>query len=93
MPDGDDFYMARQYGAPSRMKCPEDPLALTGMPIGMYHCPYCGCMQVAATPHVCDSDECLLENCDCLPEGVSRSPNLQGWLDSGREPPVEVWSP
>jgi hypothetical protein len=33
-------------------------------------------MQVACCPHVCDPDLCLLENCDCLPEGVSKSRNL-----------------
>jgi len=47
------------------MKCPEDPMKLCGKPIGMYHCPYCGCMQVACTPHVCDPEECLSEDCDC----------------------------
>ena len=36
-------------------------------------------MQVAGLPHVCDPDDCLLENCDCLPEGVTKSPNLLGW--------------
>lgn len=68
--------------------CPEDPMALCGQPIGQYHCPDCGCMQIACIPHMCDPDICLLENCDCLPEGVSRSPNLQGWIDSDREPPI-----
>jgi len=59
--------------------CPEDPVALCGKPIGMYHCPYCGCMQVACVPHQCDPDECLLEACDCLPEGELESPNLKAW--------------
>jgi hypothetical protein len=27
--------------------CPEDPKALTGAPIGMYHCPYCSMMLMA----------------------------------------------
>lgn len=36
-------------------ECPEDPMKLTGKPIGMYHCPWCGCMQIAGTPHVDDS--------------------------------------
>jgi hypothetical protein len=58
------------------MKCPEDPEKLCGQPIGQYHCPYCGCMQVACIPHMCDPDLCLLEGCDCLPEGVTKSPNL-----------------
>lgn len=71
------------------VKCPEDPVALLGQPIGMYHCPYCGCMQVAGVEHLCDSDECLLEDCDCLPLGVHKSRNLLGWEASGREPPID----
>lgn len=35
-----------------RLPCPEDPLLLKGMPIGMYHCPGCHEMQVAGMPHV-----------------------------------------
>jgi len=46
------------------MKCPEDPLTLLGAPLGMYHCPYCGCMQVAGIRHMCDADQCLLDDCD-----------------------------
>jgi hypothetical protein len=60
--------------------CPEDPLRLAGQPIGMYHCGECGCMQVAGMPHMCDPEDCLLEDCDCLPPGVHRSPNLEAWL-------------
>lgn len=29
------------------VECPEDPARLRGMPIGMYHCPQCGCMVIA----------------------------------------------
>lgn len=58
------------------MKCPEDPIKLAGKPIGMYHCPDCGCMQVGGLHHVCDPENCLLEGCDCLPLGVTKSPNL-----------------
>ena len=60
-------------------KCPEDPEKLCGQPIGQYHCPDCGCMQVACMPHMCDPDDCLLEDCDCLPPGVHKSPNLEAW--------------
>ena len=35
-----------------RKPCPEDPVLLTGQPIGMYHCPYCGEMQLAGVSHV-----------------------------------------
>lgn len=34
-----------------RKPCPEQPMLLTGMPIGMYHCPACGMMVMAAMPH------------------------------------------
>ena len=35
-----------------RRPCPEDPTLLLGQPIGMYHCPVCGAMQVAGIPHL-----------------------------------------
>ena len=41
----------------AKVKCPEDPEALCGQPIGMYHCPVCGCMQVACIPHACDPED------------------------------------
>ncbi len=31
--------------------CVEDPVKLKGQPIGMYHCPECGEMQIAGLPH------------------------------------------
>lgn len=30
---------------------PWDPQQLTGAPLGMYHCPYCGAMVAAGLPH------------------------------------------
>jgi hypothetical protein len=35
-----------------RKPCPEDPVLLLGMPIGMYHCPVCGEMQMAGMMHL-----------------------------------------
>lgn len=35
-----------------RKPCPEQPLLLTGQPIGQYHCPGCGMMILAAMPHL-----------------------------------------
>lgn len=35
----------------------DDPVALRGQPIGQYHCPRCGVMQVAGIPHI-DCDMC-----------------------------------
>lgn len=40
------------------MKCPHDPMELAGQPIGMYHCPECGEMVLAGSPH---PDYSLLE--------------------------------
>lgn len=36
--------------------CVEHPEMLLGAPIGMYHCPYCGEMQVAGTYHIPKGD-------------------------------------
>jgi hypothetical protein len=33
------------------MKCNHDPKTMTGMPIGMYHCPDCGIMVLACEDH------------------------------------------
>jgi len=38
--------------AKHRWPCPGDPAARAGQPIGMYHCEYCGEMQLAGTPHL-----------------------------------------
>ena len=46
-----------QYQGRKRKPCPEDPVKLTGQPIGMYHCPICGDMQVAAMEHVPPDDD------------------------------------
>lgn len=31
---------------------PWEPQQLVGVPLGQYHCGYCGGMQVAGTPHI-----------------------------------------
>jgi len=36
----------------SKWPCPGKPEALLGQPIGMYHCPFCGEMQLAGVPHL-----------------------------------------
>jgi hypothetical protein len=40
-----------EYKGRKRNPCPEQPLLLTGMPIGQYHCPVCFMMIVAGVPH------------------------------------------
>lgn len=43
------------------IRCSEDPRKLAGQPIGMYHCPGCGCMLVAGLPHLAhDLEGCWL---------------------------------
>lgn len=39
------------FGGRERKPCIEDPTLLKGEAIGMYHCPGCGMMVVAALPH------------------------------------------
>lgn len=39
------------YQGKKRKPCPEQPLLLTGQPIGQYHCPVCGMMLIAGVPH------------------------------------------
>lgn len=38
---------------------PWDPQQLKGAPLGQYHCPYCGGMQVAGVEHLDLSDTCV----------------------------------
>lgn len=40
--------------------CPEQPEAMHGRPIGMYHCPSCGCMVVAGMRRHPHDDDCWL---------------------------------
>lgn len=41
-------------------QCPYDPRELSGAPIGMLHCPECGCMVVAGMHH----PQCFIGDCD-----------------------------
>lgn len=41
-----------EHEGKKRKPCPEQPILLTGQPIGMYHCPVCLEMQLAAMPHL-----------------------------------------
>ena len=40
--------------------CPEHPEHLLGAPIGMYHCPFCGCMQLAGYRHFPHEVDCWM---------------------------------
>lgn len=44
-----------------RCPWPWDPQQLVGAPIGQYHCPYCGGMQVAGMPHLDWTEEQIAE--------------------------------
>jgi hypothetical protein len=51
---------------------PWDPQQLGGRPLGQYHCPYCGGMQMAGVPHLDWRDEPLPDPADpnsCKVEG------------------------
>lgn len=41
-----------EWAGKKRKPCPENPVLLTGRPIGQYHCPICGMMVMAAMPHL-----------------------------------------
>lgn len=47
-------------GRPLIRVCPEDPRVLAGAPIGQYHCPACGCMVIAALPHLEHDEGCWM---------------------------------
>ena len=36
----------------NKWPCPGRPESLKGMPLGMYHCEYCGEMQLAGSSHL-----------------------------------------
>ena len=56
-------------------KCTYKPELVTG-PIGMFHCPECGCMQLAGMKHLdCDPEDCWLEQDDTLPRETSGTTN------------------
>lgn len=43
------------------VECSHDPRSRRGLPIGMYHCPECGCMVIAGLPHTeHDPEACYL---------------------------------
>ena len=44
-----------------RCPWPWDPQQLVGAPLGQYHCPYCGGMQVAGGEHLDWTDEAIAE--------------------------------
>lgn len=55
--------LSRQVALATEWKCGYDPTPLKGQPIGMFHCPECGAMQLAGLPHVADED--------CFPDFAS----------------------
>ncbi len=46
-----------EHDGKKRKPCPEQPLLLTGQPIGQYHCPVCLDMQIAGLPHMPPDDD------------------------------------
>lgn len=41
-----------EYEGRKRKPCSEQPLLLTGLPLGQYHCPGCDMMILAGAPHI-----------------------------------------
>lgn len=46
-----------EHNGQKRKPCPEQPILLSGAPIGMYHCPVCVDMQLASMPHLPPEDD------------------------------------
>jgi hypothetical protein len=46
-----------EYKGRKRLPCPEQPLLLLGAPLGQYHCPVCGEMQLAGIPHLAPDED------------------------------------
>lgn len=60
-PEEEEKAFLESYGASLRDLCDYDPVPLAGLPLGMFHCPDCGCMILAGVPHPpCDPDFCGL---------------------------------
>lgn len=55
-----------EYKGRKRKPCSENPVLLSGQPIGMYHCPVCLMMVMASLPHT--SPACKTE-CTCEARG------------------------
>jgi hypothetical protein len=56
-----------------RCPWPWEPQQLVGVPLGQYHCPYCGAMCIAGIPHVDyrdDAEPKRLPTSDIPPEHV-----------------------
>jgi len=41
-----------EWDGKRRKPCPEQPILLSGQPIGQYHCPVCGMMLMASMSHL-----------------------------------------
>lgn len=52
-----------EWEGKKRKPCPEQPLLLAGLPLGMYHCPVCGVMVLAGLPHI--SPKAHPSGCNC----------------------------
>lgn len=62
-----------EHNGRKRNPCPEQPERLLGQPIGMYHCPYCGAMQMAGMPHLPTEDDYELMTGDDWPAGYEEA--------------------
>jgi hypothetical protein len=63
------------FGGFERLPCPERPEELLGAPIGQYHCPWCGEMQVAGIPHLAPEPTYEEEYGRLWPPGYAGSPD------------------
>lgn len=54
-------------------QCDYDPLPLVGVPLGMFHCPSCGCMVIAALAH----GPCFPSICPAAEAGRHAGPEIE----------------
>lgn len=58
--------------------CPYNPEVLKDAPIGMFHCPLCGEMQIAGLPHLPPEEESSLWGEDIGAGGAEPTPEGEG---------------
>jgi NTP pyrophosphatase (non-canonical NTP hydrolase) len=87
---GDSYYEGfESVSDDEQQECPEDPRRLEGQPIGMYHCPSCGCMVIAGMDHGPHDDGCWLG----LDGGSLALRDLQAEVRAWQRRPYETSDP
>lgn len=70
-----------EFEGKKRKPCPEQPILLTGAPLGQYHCPHCGEMQIASMPHLAPEADYELMMGQPWPPGYEEKPKARPDFD------------